>query len=92
MGATILQMLDHNIKDMMVIHDSFSTSCSQTWDLYHHVRHTFVDQYANACVMSEFRRQVTGQLDDPDTKRLLPVPQKGTLDLTEVLESEFCFS
>jgi DNA-directed RNA polymerase len=92
MGATILQMLDHNIKDMMVIHDSFSTSCNQTWDLYHHVRHTFVDQYAQACVMSEFRRQVIGQLDAPDTKRLLPVPQKGTLDLTEVLESEFCFS
>lgn len=92
MGSTILQMLDHGVKDFMVIHDSFATSCDKTWDLYHHVRDTFVDQYAHHCVLSEFRRQVQEQLDDPDTERLLPVPQKGTLDLTEVLESEFCFS
>ena len=92
MGSTILQMLDHGIKDFMVIHDSFATSCDKTWDLYHHVRDTFVDQYAHHCVLSEFRRQVQEDLSDPDTERLLPVPQKGTLDLTEVLESEFCFS
>jgi DNA-directed RNA polymerase len=92
MGSTILQMLDHGVKDFMVIHDSFATSCDKTWDLYHHVRDTFVDQYAHHCVLTEFRRQVQEQLDNPDTERLLPVPQKGTLDLTEVLESEFCFS
>jgi DNA-directed RNA polymerase len=92
MASTILQCLDHGITDFMMIHDSFATSCDQTWELFHHVRDAFVDQYKDQCLLTELRDSVKSQLNDPDTTKLLPVPKRGNLNLDLVKESDFCFS
>ena len=91
MVNTILMALDNDVKDFFVIHDSFATTCADTWTMYHCVRHAFVDQYESGCFFEEIRSQVAQRVSDPN-KVLPPVPAKGTLDIRGVLESEYCFS
>ena len=91
MVNTILMALDNGVEDFFVIHDSFATTCADTWTMYHCVRHAFVDQYESGCFFEEIRSQVAQRVSDPN-KVLPPVPTKGTLDIRGVLESEYCFS
>ena len=88
---TILMALDNGVEDFFVIHDSFATTCADTWTMYHCVRHAFVDQYEGGCFFEEIRSQVAQRVSDPN-KVLPPVPTKGSLDIRGVLESEYCFS
>jgi len=88
---TILMALDNDVSDFFMIHDSFATTCADTWTMYHCVRHAFVDQYESGCFFEEIRDQVAQRVSDPN-KVLPPVPSKGTLDIRGVLESEYCFS
>ena len=91
MVNTILMALDNGVEDFFMIHDSFATTCADTWKMYHCVRHAFVDQYESGCFFEEIRTQVAQRVSDPN-KVLPPVPAKGTLDIRGVLESEYCFS
>ena len=88
---TILMALDNDVTDFFMIHDSFATTCADTWKMYHCVRHAFVDQYESGCFFEEIRDQVAQRVTDPN-KELPDVPAKGTLDIRGVLESEYCFS
>ena len=88
---TILMALDNDVTDFFMIHDSFATTCADTWTMYHCVRHAFVDQYEGGCFFEEIRSQVAQRVSDPN-KVLPPVPPKGALDIRGVLESEYCFS
>ena len=88
---TILMALDNDVTDFFMIHDSFATTCADTWKMYHCVRHAFVDQYESGCFFEEIRDQVAQRVSDPN-KELPDVPAKGTLDIRGVLESEYCFS
>lgn len=92
MCQTILRGLDEGITDWMCIHDSFGTTCDRTNDLFHIVRETFVEQYKDTCLLGDFLKTVRQTLDNPNDDRLLPVPEKGTLDINEILESKYCFS
>lgn len=91
MVNTILMCMDFDVKDFFMIHDSFGTTCEDTWTMYHSVRHAFVDQYSSDCFFEKFRGKVAQRLSDPN-KVLPPVPQKGELDIQGVLKSDYCFS
>ena len=88
---TILMALDNGVEDFFMIHDSFATTCADTWTMYHCIRHAFVDQYESGCFFEEIREQVKQRVSDP-MMDLPPVPTKGALDIRGVLESEYCFS
>ena len=88
---TILMALDNGVTDFFMIHDSFATTCADTWTMYHCIRHAFVDQYESGCFFEEIREQVKQRVSDP-MMDLPPVPTKGVLDIRGVLESEYCFS
>ena len=88
---TILMALDNGVEDFFMIHDSFATTCADTWTMYHCIRHAFVDQYESGCFFEEIREQVKQRVSDP-MMDLPPVPTKGVLDIRGVLESEYCFS
>ena len=76
----------------MVIHDSFATTADNTIDLFQVVRQSFVDQYTTGCVLEQLLEDVRQRLNNPTNSLLLEVPLKGNLDLSEVLESDYCFS
>lgn len=91
MQLSILWGLDAGIKDFFLIHDSFATNAADTWTFYHCIRHAIVDMYEDNCVLSNFEYECRNRLANPDME-LASVPEKGTLDVRAVLESEYCFS
>jgi len=91
MHLLICKMLDQGLaEDFFLIHDSFSIS-GDTWDLFHSVRESFVEMYEGPCRLQQFEEEIRQQLNDPN-QTLPPIPAKGTLDIKQVLTSQFCFS
>ena len=84
------------ITDIMVVHDSFSTTIAGTKALSWAIRQAFIDLYDGYCVYQDLLDQVIAQLDNPEEADLPSIPPKGEgsnrLNLSEVLLSDYCFS
>ena len=91
MHLSVLLAKDNSIEDFFLIHDSFGTTCDQTWLFYDCIRIAFLRMYKDQCVFENFENEVRDQLSNP-AEDLPAVPAKGTLDIEGVLESEYCFS
>ena len=92
LASTILTLVDNRITDFMVIHDSFAVGVENTWELFDTVRATFIDQYQGVCLYDDFLKTAEADLADPEETDLQPIPEKGTLNLLSVMESDYCFS
>ena len=86
---TVLKCAEAGCLDVMVVHDSFSTSIGQTAILARAVREAFVELYQDYNIYEDLLEQVREQLDDPDNADLPEVKQRGTLDILEVLNSDY---
>lgn len=91
MCQAILTGLEAGIDDFFMIHDSFGTQGADTWAFYHCIRASLVDIYEGTCVLSDFEKECRSRLANPD-QDLAKVPTKGSLDVSSVLNSEYCFS
>lgn len=88
----ICKMLDDDTADdFFMIHDSFSIS-GDAWDLYHSVRQSLVDMYSEDCLFCKFEDEIRNQLNNPAHVFDSKIPEKGSLDLEKIKESDFCFS
>lgn len=70
-----------NLK-MVAIHDSFGTHPCDVDEMHKHIRQEFVNLYSRPSLLAEFLWEVGG-VGEP--------PHRGSLDLSEVLDSEFVF-
>ncbi len=70
-------------KCMVAIHDSFGTHPCDVDPMHVHIREQFVKLYSESNVLAEFLWEVGG-IGEP--------PVRGTLNLSDVLDSEFMFS
>ena len=68
---------------MVAIHDSFGTHPCDVDKMHQHIRQEFVNLYSGPNLLTEFLWEVNG-VGEP--------PFRGSLDLLEVLDSEFMFS
>lgn len=68
---------------MVAIHDSFGTHPSDVERMHVHIREQFVQLYSRPNLLSEFLWEVGGVGE---------VPARGSLDLQDILTSEFMFS
>ena len=90
--STVLHCVDaYDVKDFMLIHDSFATVPANAPKMFAAVRETFVHQYANGCLFEEVLQQAKDKLESPDEAELPDVPPKGDLNLDEVHQSLYCF-
>ena len=93
---TVIQMINTRpvVKDFMLIHDSFATTPAQTEKLYHGIREAFVFMYEDRQYYSELLETCMNRLHDKwvPTDNIPPLPSTGTMDVTLVLESKYCFS
>lgn len=78
---TALQMEELGL-DMVGIHDSFGTHPGDVDTMHRSIREAFVRLYTGSNVMADFLWEVGGSGS---------VPMRGTLQLSEVLKSEFFF-
>jgi len=55
------------------------------------VRESFVEMYTEVAVLENFRDEIAAQLSDKVRKKLNPLPERGTLDVSQVVDSRYCF-
>lgn len=73
----------HGIDSLAMIHDDYGTHAADAQKLYELIRSEFVRMYEEHDPLGDLRNKYPF---------LPPVPEKGTLDIREVLESKFFFS
>lgn len=87
---TINAAYDEGVRSFCFIHDSYGTHASRAGALAKTLRQEFVRMYSEHDVLAEFRDALTAQL--PEKVKLPDLPEKGALDLDQVLESRFFFA
>jgi DNA-directed RNA polymerase len=65
-----------------VVHDSFGCHAGNMGHMFYHVREKFVELY-----QAEPLENILGQLNSLDL-----IPEKGKLDVRDVIESDFAFA
>ena len=90
---TVLTAKQNGVEDFFLIHDSFGTTPSDTDVMYASVRAAFVEIYKDYCLYDDVLTQAKQQLTHEGAEKLdIEIPEKGNLDLDQVLTSEYCFS
>lgn len=92
MMLTTARATQEGIKSFAMIHDSFGTTAAETEDLFRIVRESFVEMYGDVDVLEQFKEEIERQLPEDLRKELKELPIRGTLDLSGVLTSSFCFA
>jgi DNA-directed RNA polymerase len=81
------------ITSIATVHDSFGCLPSQAERFRHIIRKQFVRMYEEHDVLAEVLEWARKDLSEPNTTRLPPgPPQKGSLNINEVLKAEFAFA
>jgi DNA-directed RNA polymerase, mitochondrial len=91
MQMTVYRCLNEGVSRFFMIHDSFATDIEQTWSLFANIRAAFVDQYREGCVFEGLENMTRQRLKDVGAE-LPKIPEKGLLDIENVMLSTYCFS
>ena len=71
-----------------MIHDSYGAPVAQAKLMYKVVRQSFIQMYTEYDVLANFRNDMKKLADG----NLPDIPNKGTLNLTEIMNSKYIFS
>jgi len=82
----------NGISAFAMIHDSFGTHAANTALLSACLREAFVGLYHETDVLEDLRQQFLRQVAPEQQAKILPVPAKGTLDVSAVRHSDFFFA
>lgn len=83
---------NYGITFFCLIHDSFGTIPAKAGAMFRAVRETMVETYENNDVLADFREQFMEQLHESQLEKMPEIPTMGTLDIREILKSEFAFA
>lgn len=89
---TVVRAKQAGINSFAMIHDSFGTTAGETEQMFHIVREAFIEMYSEIDVLGSFRDELAAQLSEKQSKKLEELPARGTLDISQVAESRFCFA
>ena len=90
MALTILGCSSVGIKDYCMIHDSFGTHASNMDTMVHHLKEAAIEIHKKD-LLQDFRDSIEQSLPEEYRIKLLPMPEKGTLDIEDLRDSEFFF-
>ena len=89
---TVVRAKQAGINSFACIHDSFGCPAGEVETFFRIVRESFVEMYETVDVLGSFRDEITQQLSDEGKEKLPALPDRGTLDLSQVVDSRFCFA
>jgi len=76
-----------------MIHDSFGCHASDMkWFLAECIKPAFVDMYEDGQNLELFKEQMLVNIPEDKREKMRDLPLMGSLELSEVLKSEFFFS
>jgi len=90
MRETIRRCWDSGIQSFGLVHDSYGTHAGNAWKLADLLREAFIDMYQNNDVLGDFKEEIEQQLSEES--EIPALPTKGSLDLEQVMESDFFFA
>ncbi len=82
----------YGVESFALIHDSFGTIPADAGSLFKAVRETLVDTYEENDVLADFYDQFADQLHESQLDKMPEMPAKGSLDLQQILKSDFAFA
>ncbi|WGH28271.1 RNA polymerase [Pseudomonas phage 10P302A] len=82
----------HGIRFFALIHDSFGTIPAKAGAMFRAVRETMVETYENNNVLADFREQFMEQLHESQLDKMPELPKMGTLNIRDILKSDFAFA
>ena len=82
----------YGIESFALIHDSFGTIPADAGNLFKAVRETMVSTYENNDVLADFYEQFADQLHESQLEKMPALPKMGTLNLQDILKSDFAFA
>ncbi|MBY3320738.1 DNA-directed RNA polymerase [Rhizobium laguerreae] len=85
---TIGRCRREGIASFSMIHDSYGTHAGNAWAMARYLREEFVQMYSQVDVLTRFKEELEAQTGE----QLPDLPEKGNLDLQQVLESPFFFA
>ncbi|CDN47538.1 DNA-directed RNA polymerase [Neorhizobium galegae] len=91
MQLTVSRCHDEGIRSFSLIHDSYGTHAGNAWAMAQFLREEFVRMYGDHDVLQSFKEEIAMMLG-VDHEALPTLPKKGSLDLSQVLESPFFFA
>jgi DNA-directed RNA polymerase, mitochondrial len=89
---TVVRASQEGIHNFSMIHDSFGTTAGDVETLFRVVREAFVEMYETVDVLGEFAKEIREQLSEKNQAKMPELPSPGTLDITGVVESRYCFA
>ncbi|WP_066803216.1 DNA-directed RNA polymerase [Sphingomonas asaccharolytica] len=89
---TVVMAKQEGIEHFQLIHDSFATHAGNTGRFFRIIREAFVDLYTDYCPFREVDRHARSVLSEEGQAKLPPIPTKGSLDLSAVLQSDYAFA
>jgi DNA-directed RNA polymerase len=91
MMLTVNACVDAGVTSFAMIHDSYGTHAADAETLSYHLRRQFIDQYSGN-VLEDFRDEILELVPEEKHNLIPPVPPMGTLDLEDVMKSEYFFA
>lgn len=97
MDATALRMYvvrakQQGIRHFALVHDSYGTLAADVETMNRTLREAFVEMYEDHDVLEDFRQSILEVLPEDKHHEVPAVPEKGTLDIRDVLDSTFFFA
>lgn len=89
---TVNSAAKEGVTHFAMIHDSYGTHAADTAQLAYTLREQFVKMYQKHDVLQSFLDDVKSYLPEEQWSKLPPLPSRGTLDIRQVLDSEFFFA
>lgn len=93
MRGSILKAMDIGGMSFAMIHDSFGVHAADMHRFVHEcIKPAFVEMYASGDNLHHFKDELLLNVDPSDLDKVKVMPKSGTLDINEVLNSQFFFS
>jgi DNA-directed RNA polymerase len=83
---------DEGITDIATVHDSFGCLACDAPRFLHIIRETLMRMYADHDILSELLESARADLTPASQDKLPQLPEKGTLELKELLNAKYAFA
>jgi len=80
------------VQNFALVHDSYGTVAADVEMMSACLKKAFVQLYTERDPLAEFRVDIAAMLSDEALPKLPQLPEKGTLDVRQVEESDFFFA
>lgn len=92
MFLTIDHCLYEGITDLAMVHDSYGTLAADVDQLSECTRNAFIQLYTETDPIQHFKKQLHNILSEKQLAKVPPLPDKGTLEISEILKAKYFFS